>query len=450
MRRLLLFLFPVIIGALVLAFAVKTRTPPVRVEAVETATSVRIIEAPEVTLIPRAVGYGSVMPARVWQAVAEVGGKIVDIHPQLKKGAIIGKGEVLLQIDPTDYRLAISRAEADLSAINAQIAESRAREENTRASLKIEQSTLELTRRDLERKRKLLKQGNVSQSAVDLEERNYLKAQQSVQSLQNTLNLVPSERRVLDAQKAQNQARLDGARLDLERTRIAAPFDCRIAEVNVEATQYTGLGNVLAVVDDIGVSEVTAQVPMGRLINLVPPDASVPDNPSGLMQRLPDMLGFEAVVRLRGSTVKAEWKARFTRINDTVDPETRTIGVIVAVDAPYRRALPGSRPPLTKNMFVEVELRGRPRPGQLVVPRTSLHGDNIYVVGPDDRLEIRPVEIAFVQTDFAVIKSGLKAGERIVVSDPIPAIAGMLLAPTEDSAVRGELIRLAEGGGTVR
>ena len=176
----------------------------------------------------------------------------------------------------------------------------------------------------------------------------------------------------------------------------------------------------------------------------------MPGGAAGLMSKLPDLLGFEALVRLRASSIDAEWPARFTRINDSIDPETRTAGVIVAVDDPYGQALPGSRPPLTKNMFVEVELKGRPRPQQLVIPRSSLHGSNVYVVNSENRLEIRAVEVAFPQTNFSVIKSGLVSGERIVVSDPIPAIAGMLVVPSLDDDVSARLIREAEGGGEVR
>jgi membrane fusion protein, multidrug efflux system len=450
MRRLWLFLLPVIVGAAVIVIAVKSKPTPVQLPPTEAATSVRIISVPEVILIPRAVGYGSIKPERVWQAVAEVAGKVIEIHPQLKKGAIISKGEVLLRIDPTDYHLAITQAEADIRAISAQIDEMDARTGNTRASLKIEERSLELTQRDFERKQKLLKQGTVSQAAVDQEERNFLKGRQNVQSLRNTLNLIPAERDVLNAQRAQQQARLEAARLDLERTQIIAPFDSRIAEVNVEATQYTGLGKVLAVADDIGVAEVTAQVPIGRLINLIATDTAIPDSTADVMSLLPGLLGFDAVVRLRGSSIDAEWKARFTRINDTIDPETRTAGVIVAVDNPYRQTLPGLRPPLTKNMFVEVELKGRPRPGQIVIPRSSLHGKNVYVVNDGNRLEIRPIETAFVQTNFAVVKSGLKAGEQIIVSDPIPAISGMLIETSDDSQALADLVAAAEGGGDVR
>jgi RND family efflux transporter MFP subunit len=450
LHRLWLFLVPVIIGAIVLGLALKMRPSPVQSPAKELSARVRIIEVPQVILIPRAIGYGNVMPGRTWHAVAEVAGKVVALHPQLKKGAIIGKGEVLLKIDPTDYRLGITRAEADIRAINAQIEELNGAEKNTRASLEIEQRSLALTKGDFERKRKLLIQGTVSQAAVDQEERNFLKGRQSVQSLRNTLNLIPAEREVLAAQRAQNEARLVAARLDLERTVIMTPFDARIAEVNIETTQYTGRGQVLATADDIDSAEVTAQIPIGRLLNLIPPNTAMPQRAAEVMSRLPDLLGFEATVHLRASSIDAQWPARFTRINDSIDPETRTAGVIVTVDDPFRHALPGSKPPLTKNMFVEVQLKGRPRPGQIVIPRAALHGTNVYIVNNKGRLEIRPVEVAFSQSDFAVIKSGLKAGEKIVISDPIPAISGMLLETTLDLQASARLTLEAEGGGGVR
>ena len=247
----------------------------------------------------------------VWEAVAQVGGQIVEIHPQLKKGAILGKGEVLLRIDPSTYELAIVQTEANIHSVEAQLMELRIKETNTRASLRIEESILELSDRDLSRKRALLKNKTVSQASVDEQERNVLAGRQSVQSLKNTLNMIPAERQTLMAQRALYQAQLETARLELERTTIAAPFDCRIAEVNVEKTQYAAQGTVLVVADSIGVSEVVAQLPVGKLISLIPADAELPTRAEAVMERLPDILALSAVVRLRGGTVDAQWKARF-------------------------------------------------------------------------------------------------------------------------------------------
>ena len=64
------------------------------------ARPVRIIPAPQVILIPIAVGNGYVQPERTWKAVAEVAGKIVDFNPDLQQGAFVAKGDLLVGIAP--------------------------------------------------------------------------------------------------------------------------------------------------------------------------------------------------------------------------------------------------------------------------------------------------------------------------------------------------------------
>jgi hypothetical protein len=66
-------------------------------------------------------------------------------------------------------------------------------------------------------------------------------------------------------------------------------------------------------------------------------------------------------------------------------------------------------------------------------------------VGPKNRLQIRAVTLRLALGGVAVIESGLKAGERIVVSDLIPAIDGMLLDPVLDADAAARLIAQATG-----
>ena len=141
-----------------------------------------------------------------------------------------------------------------------------------------------------------------------------------------------------------------------------------------------------------------------------------------------------------------EWPARFARIGDTVDPKTRTISAIVAVDGAYAKATPGQRPPLIKGMFVEIEIRTRARDESIVVPRSAFHDGRLYVVNVDSRLDIRSVTTGLVQGDLAAIDKGIEPGERIVVSDLIPAVAGMLLAPQSDDELLARLKAEAAGG----
>ena len=180
----LLIIPPILVGIAIMAYQINNRQDPQHEPIKEVAQKVRVITVAEFTVVPRALGFGNVTPGTVWQAVSEVAGKIVEIHPNLKAGTILPKGTVVLKIDPINYRLAVQATEADIRALDAQISELKARVTNTKASLAIEQRSLKLSQKDLKRKQSLLKRRTVSQAAVDQEERNLLARRQSVQSLQ--------------------------------------------------------------------------------------------------------------------------------------------------------------------------------------------------------------------------------------------------------------------------
>ena len=329
------------------------------------------------------------------------------------------------------------------------------RKSNAESSLGIERRALALARDDLKRKHTLLDKGNASQATVDQAENAMLDQRQRVQELENTLTLVPAERRILETDMALAEAELHEARLDLERTSIRLPFEARIAEASVEETEFVNLAQVLAVADSIDLAEITAQVPIDRMQPLVRLGEDISVMGAEELSTFPRTWNLVAEVRLAAGALTISWPARFDRFSDEIDPQTRTIGVIVAVDEPYRQAIPGRRPPLTKNMYVEVELRGPPQPGRVVAPRVAIHGSpgegaRVYLANSEDRLSIRPVRLGPKQGDFVVIESGLERGERLVVSDLIPAIEGMLLAPSADPALASDLRRQAAGEGALR
>lgn len=446
----LLVLLPVALGAGFLALQIAGRAQPEQAEPAEVARPVRVIEVWPTDYLPRALGYGYVRPGTVWEAASEVAGKIVERHPDLERGRVLEAGTVILRVDPTDYELAIARIQSGLESVAAQLAELEIRETNTQALLKIERRALALADADLKRKRALRERGNASQATVDQSEIAILDQQQKAQDLENQLRLIPAERRVLTAERELQQTQLREAELDLERTEVRLPFDARIAEVAVEAQQYVGVNQKLVVADSIDVAEISAQVAIEQVRLLVPPGFDIDALGTTDLSIAPRRWGLSAKVRLRTGDLVATWDARFDRITDTIDPQTRTIGFIVAVDEPYRKVIPGKRPPLVKNFYVEVELRAPTRKGRIVVPRVAVNRAEdgapvVYLLDRDDRLRIVPVGLGPVQSDFIVIASGLKGGERVVVSDLIPAIQGMLLAPLEDPALAKRLVEQASG-----
>jgi RND family efflux transporter MFP subunit len=438
-----LIIFPLIIGIASVFVLLKNRSEPQQAALTEPAKPVRFIRVPELDVVPHATGYGSVEPGKTWDAVAEVTGRIIETYPQLKNGELIKADSVILRIDPSDYELALAQVDTDIQGVQAQLAELDAREINTRASLEIEQQALALNGKELERNRALADKGTVTRSAFEQEQRAVLAQRQNVQSLQNTLNLLPAEHALLEAQLARQQAQRRSAQLNLERTTIKAPFAGRIATVNIEQSQYVRQGEVLVSIDGIDVAEISVRLPMSRLRPLIQPDPQrVPDLDSEAARRL---LGFTATVRLPALDLPVSWEARFVRVGDAVDSRTRTLGIVVAVDEPYRQSQPGLRPPLVKGMFAEVELRGKARPHSLVIPRVALQGNRVYLIDEADRLLRRQVEITLLQSGYAVIGSGLEAGDRVVVSVPVPAIDGMLLQPVADDDLLEEIRRDAGG-----
>lgn len=438
--RKLLFIPAIMLGIAVMYVLVQNRADPVKLEYEETSTAVRVIAIPSMTVVPSFQGYGNVEPSQVWNGIAQVSGKVVAVDPSFKRGTVVPDNQFLLQIDPTDYELAIARVETDIEANRARIAEIEQQEKNSGISLKIEQESLEISRAELARKRNLVAQGAASSSEVEKEQRNVLAQTQSVQALSNTLSLYPVERRRLDAELRRLQTQLDDAILNLERTRITLPFTGRISEVTVEQFQFVRLGDRLGTADGISRAEIEVQMPLWRIAALIRSEG-VTDISELQPGAIGERLGLAARVSLERGTLSAAWEGRVARFTDSLDLETRTLGIIVEVDNPYAGVKPGIRPPLVKGMFVDVELRGRARPDTLVIPRAALFGESVYVVAADNRLERRKVRIGFSGISYFAIAEGLSAGERIVVSDLVPAIDGMLLEPVDDPDT---LTRLSE------
>ena len=390
----------------------------------------RVVEAQAVELAPIAEGYGPVRPARVWKAVAQVAGRIVEIHPRLRDGEILAAGTELLRIDPIDYELALAQAQAELAELDVQ-------EQNARASLKIEERNRDLAKQELERLRKLADKGTASASDVDKAERTELTSNSSVQNLRNTLTLIPTQRRLLESRVAR-------AERDLERTRVRAPFELRIANLAVEADQYVGVGQVLFEGDSVDRVEMDVQVPLHSLRRLFLDRPPTVLDPTRLSEMLPELAGLDPLVRLDLGDAVAEWDAQFVRMADQVDPRTRTMGVVVAVDRPFEKIIPGLRPPLSKGMFVQVLLRGYSHGPRVVVPRSAVRDGALYLVDDDRRLRRQPVQVLFDQGDYSVIGAGLEAGQLVVLSDLVPAVDGMLLDPQPDIELAAQLQALKD------
>ncbi len=449
MWRKLLFIPPLAIGIALVAFIVGNRPAPARKAQVEEARAVRVLTIKPQTLRPAIRGYGTVRPDRVWSAIAQVGGKVIFIHPRLKKGAIIAEGEEIVTIAPDDYKLAISQAETAIRTARAKLSELDVTEQNTRRLLELERQALHIAEKDFERKKTLKAQGTIPATLYEQALRALIAQRKLVANMENALRLIPVQRKELEQQLASYRLQLATAKLNLARTHIRMPFTGRISQVAAEVGQFAPVGRQLAAADSIAAAEVEAQYPLQRMrsvISLVsgrPADVALSAR-SG--RELARRLGLSVRVRLESGGEPVVWKGRFARLSDSVDAKTRTIGVIGVVERPYDHVVPGLRPPLSKGMFVRMDILTRPVENAIVIPRAALRGGKVFLAGADGRLEVRPVRVAAKLGSLAVISEGLKGGERLVLSDVVPALSGQLLSVTEDDAAARALAAEASGG----
>ncbi len=324
-------------------------------------------------------GEGTVRALREIQLIPQVSGKVVSISDSLVNGGEFRKGQVLLRIDPVDYRLAVTLAQAKV--------------------------------KDSESKLKLA----AEEAAAAREEWRLLHAKGPRK------NEAPPPLVLKEPQLAAAQARLEADRADLkkaqlhlERTELKAPFHGRVSQESVDLGQYVSPGQALATLYDTEAAEI--------IVPLENEDLSwfhVPGFTPG------KGAGSPARVRARIAGQELTWTGRVVRAEGKLDERTRLVNVVVRVKNPY-----ATKPPLAVGLFVPVEIAGRSLPNATVIPRSALRqGSVVWVVDKDNRLNFRKVEVAKRHQDEVVIQGGLKDGEEVVISPLKEVTNGMAVSP---------------------
>lgn len=441
--KLVLITLPIAaIGAGILAFVVSNRPPPERIELAERASSVRVITAETRTIIPTITGFGVVTPERTFDAIAEMGGRVEYVNPDLRDGQILPEGAVLFRLSPTDFNLAIAQAKANIRAAEARLAELTVSEGNQRAALAIEQEALTVKAADLERAETLFKNGTIAQGTRDVTRALHLAQRQKLQGIESTLALFPTQRAVQSEQIAVYEASLATAELNLERSELTLPLAARVASHSVEVGQFLKAGQSAATLDGIERAEVEVQVSLASFGGLVrlgqSSDQSLPMDPTRMTETL-RALHLTAQVRLHLGSEVVSWPARVDRISDEINRQSGTVGVVVVVENAYAQTTQAPRPPLTKGMFVDVVLSTSPISG-IVLPRTAQHNGQVYVADAESRLGMISATPLLEQGEIALFSDAIPEGTTIVLAPPSPVIEGQLLDLHPDTTVLDRLL----------
>lgn len=432
----LLIVPPVILAIGATIYLTQARQPPkVKTES-ESARALSVIAAPAFEIEPRVVGFGTAAYAKKWRAVAQVAGRIQEVHHELRPGAIISAGDVLLKIDDADYRSAAAELTASMEEKEAEIAQLEQTRSNYDKTLALERSALSLFEREVKRYESLLASRTESQATIDSSRRSLIAQEKVVQDLENSKSLIDPQIQVLKAVVRQAAAQLEKAKRDVERTVIRAPFTMRIGEVDLELDQFVATNETLFEGFSDSEIEIEVQVSTGdmpRLLAIPPADHRPPEELTMDMMR--KVFRVSPTVEISGGKSTVVYEGRFLRIREVVDSQTRQVGVVIGVTYEPKLIAGRPRPPVLDGSFCKVTLRGETIGERVVVPRVSLHGENVYVVDKYSRLAKRKVEVEFFQEDVAVLASGLSPAEQVIIADPTPAVEGSLIEPVEDNEI---------------
>ncbi|MCG9631981.1 HlyD family secretion protein [Vibrio sp. Isolate30] len=388
-------------------------------------------------MAPLAIGFGKVVPKVEWKAIAEVTGKIVFRHPELEKGKVIPAGTEVLKIDPLDYELKLTQAQADLKSSQTSLAKLNQEEQNLNQTLKIEKNRLVISNKELKRKQDLRKKGLTSQSDVDLQEQSALSQRKLVLDIENQIALMPDEKRVAEAVIKVNVSKVREAERSLEKTTITLPKAMRIAQVDIETNQVVNLQQTMFIAHGIDVMEVEAQLSIHDMQTLASSLGEFTRDESGIPNT--DTSEITATIELNSGNLNAAWPARVARISETVDENQATAGVILEIQQDYAQLEPSSLPPLVNGMFVKAQIEGASNLSW-VVPERALHGDTVYLMNSEQRLKMVKVEVLYRRDNQVVVIGALNNGDKLILNDILPAIEGMLLRETGDEAVTDEIV----------
>jgi len=404
MRKILRFLMPTIVLVLCIGFAyflIKTAPEAKRKPVKSLMPTVEVLALQKADYQVSVVSTGIIKPHTESNLVAEAAGRVVYVSPNFTNGGFIEQGELLIRLDPAEYQYAVANTKAALSGISARLAELNTTAENLKKSQAIESQQLALAERQFKRHSKLRKQGTVSRSGLEQHEREYLLRKSSLQSLKNSLALIPSQQQILQAELKLKQAQLASAQLNLDRTQIKAPYTGRILEQRVGLGESVSKGSVLATI--YAIDYVLVHLPISDF------EASFLTLPEGR----DDKPQQKVLLTVSIAGHHYQWSGRIMRTEGMLDARTRQLFLIAQVDNPYAVTSEG-RPPLMIGQFVEAVIPGQVLHDVIILPRKVLRaGDEVLVITSDNRIERRHLEIAWRDKTHVVVRTGLSVSDRV-------------------------------------
>ena len=186
-------------------------------------------------------------------------------EPDAYVGKTVKAGDVLFQIDPRTYELAVQRSAVQIKQAQAEIKRLDQEVLNLQARIKIAKSDVSLAKSEYFRLKKLIDRKVIAQSTLDKTEQQYLASRERLQALENQLALTGPQKEQLLAQRDMAKVMFAEAKLDLERSAIIAPFDGWVLAKTIEVGQHVSVGKSMGRIYSTGELEIEVRIPVKDL-----------------------------------------------------------------------------------------------------------------------------------------------------------------------------------------
>ena len=413
LRSILKFLLPVIIIAVaagVFQHLKASKAERQKPELKEKVWQVEVISALKQNLSPSLGLYGRVESPELLQAAAPGAGIVSQALVQ--SGSKVSPGQLLVKLDIRDFETKRIQAESDLQDIENQISELKIRHQSNQNALKTERQLLQLAEDEVERLRKLKKQ-NLSADTVLNVARSALGRQQlSVYSREYEVESYPVQLSKLQARLNQNRAKLEEARLMIERSEVFAPFDAVISSAPVSVGDRVATGEILVTLYPINSLEIRAHIP-ARYI-------------AGIQKSMSSGVTQLASINLPGTNLPLE----LVRLAGEAEPS--------GVDAFFRAGQSSSQLRLGDLLPLGFSL---PLKNDVIaVPYQAIYGNSRLYLLQENRLQGVDVESIGQYSDengnaLLLVKSAkIKADDEIVITHLPNAVSGLKVRKGADDA----------------
>jgi multidrug efflux system membrane fusion protein len=314
-------------------------------------------------------GLGSVQAFNTVSLKSRIDGQIMQVNFQ--EGQDVAAGQLLIQIDPRPYEVALATAQANLQRDVAQLQNAKVQYERMKA---------------------LYAGGVIAKQDLDTQEASFGQFEGTI---------------------AADKAAIDSAKLNLVYTRITSPISGRIGLRQVD------IGNYIQASSTSPMAIITQVHPIAILFTL-------PEDQLQTVRRRMKQGTLTVDVYSRDDATKLS-TGKLLTIDNEIDQTTGTAKLKAVFENPESTLWP--------NQFVNVHLLLETRKDAITMPAAAVQrgpqGTFTYMVDPKNTVQMQPIQIALTQGNVVVIGSGLQPGDRVVTDGQEKLQAGSRVNPQQ-------------------